>query len=131
MEADYLSKTELKKQIRRFIEDKDRGISIAHFCEVAGIAHRYFLDIFYYDKHPLSEMFQIRVNKAYKEWKEGKLVVMKRANNTRYVDYRKTPKPPLLPEMGLKMTSEGLKLRVGMVNRHDYSRPDLDEQLRG
>lgn len=126
-----LSKEELKVQMRRFIMDKERGIGIKHFCEVAGISHRHFLDIFLYEKAPLPELLQMRVNRAYQHWKEGRLVVMKRGNNTRYVDYRKEPKPPIFPEMGLKMTSEGVKLRVGMVNRHDYSRPDLDEALRG
>lgn len=131
MEANHLSKQELKVHMRRFIEDKDRGIGLKHFCEVAGISNQHFLDIFYYGKSELNEMFQIRINRAYQHWKEGRLVVMKRGNNTRYVDYRKEPKPPLFPEMGLKLTSEGVKLRVGMVNRHDYSRPDLDEALRG
>lgn len=126
-----LSKQELKAQMRRFIEDKERGIGLKHFCEIAGMSHRHFLDVFYYDKSDVSELVQLRVNKAYKLWKEGRLVVMKRGNNTRYVDYRREPKPAIFPEMGLKMTSEGLKLRVGMVNRHDYSQPDLKEQLRG
>ena len=126
-----MSKQELKIHMRRFIMDKERGIGLEHFCEIAGISKRHFLDIFIYDKSELSEMFQSRVNKAYQQWKEGRLVVMKRGNNTRYVDYRKVPKSPLMPDMGLKLTSEGIKLRVGMVNRHDYSRPDLDEALRG
>lgn len=126
-----LSKQELKVQMRRFIEDKERGIGLKHFCEIAGVNHRHFLDVFYYDKAALSELVQMRVNKAYLQWKEGRLVVMKRGNNTRYVDYRKDPKPPLFPDIGLKMTSEGIKIRVGVVNRHDYSKPDLDEALRG
>lgn len=131
MEHKPLTKQELKIQMRRFIMDKERGIGLKHFCEIAGISHRHFLDIFVYDKSDLNELFQSRVNKAYQQWKEGRLVVMKRGNNTRYVDYRKVPKVPLMPDMGLKMTSEGIKLRVGMVNRHDYSQPDLDEALRG
>ena len=131
METKPLSKQELKIHMRRFIMDKERGIGLEHFCEIAGISKRHFLDIFIYDKSELNEMFQSRVNKAYQQWKEGRLVVMKRGNNTRYVDYRKAPKSPLMPDMGLKLTSEGIKLRVGMVNRHDYSRPDLDEALRG
>lgn len=126
-----LSKEELKRQIKRFIMDKERGIGLVHFCEIAGVGHRQFLNIFHYETFPITEQMQIRVNRAYQYWKEGRLVVMKRGNNTRYVDFRKEPKPPIHPEMGLKMTSEGVKLRVGMVNRHDYSRPDLDEALRG
>ena len=131
MEPEILSKQELKRQIKRFILDKERGIGLEHFCEIAGINKAHFLDVFHYESNPLTEYVQMRVNRAYNHWKEGKLVVMKRGNNTRYVDYRKTPKPPLIPDMGLKMTHEGIKLRVGMVNRHDYSHPDLDEALRG
>lgn len=131
MEPKALSKEELKVHMRRFILDKERGIGLKHFCEIAGISHTLFLNVFLHDTMPVTEQTQMRVNRAYQHWKEGRLVVMKRGNNTRYVDYRKEPKPPFLPEMGLKLTSEGVKLRVGMVNRHDYSRPDLDEALRG
>lgn len=131
MEANILSKSELKIQIKRFIMDKERGIGIEHFCEIAGVAKRTFLDVFVYEKSDLTEHMQMRVNRAYNHWKEGRLVVMKRGNNTRYVDYRKTPTPPFLPQTGLKMTSEGIKISVGMVNRHDYSQPDLKEALRG
>ena len=56
---------------------------------------------------------------------------MKRRDNTRFVEYRREPQPNIQPYTGLKMTPEGIKLRVGMVNRHDYSQPDLDEALRG
>ena len=126
-----LSKEELKRQIKRFISDKERGIGLEHFCEIAGVSKGHFLDVFYYGIHPLTENIQMRVNRAYEHWKEGRLVVMKRGNNTRYVDYRKTPKAPFFAKTGLKLTPEGIKIRVGMVNRHDYSEPDLHEQLRG
>ena len=56
---------------------------------------------------------------------------MKRPDNTRYVDYRRESKPVFMPSMGLKVTSEGIKLRVGLRNRHDYSEDSLDDKLRG
>jgi hypothetical protein len=126
-----LSKQELLLHMKRFIADKERGISIPLFCELAGISKAHFLDVFDKQVHPLSETMQIRVNKAYMQWKAGRVKVMKRNDNTRYVDYRREPKPPIMQGMGLKVTSEGIKLRVGMVNRHDYSESDLDEALRG
>ena len=131
MAHDLLTKEQLKREIRRFFADKDRGISIALFAELCGVERIHLLDVFVYEKHPLTEYVQTRVNKAYKHWKEGRVKVMKRNDNTRYVDYRRDAKPPLMPQMGVKMTSEGLKLRVGVVNRHDYSQPDLKEQLGG
>jgi len=126
-----LSKSELIKQMKRFNADKDRGISITLFCDLAGMSVEHFRDVFINDKHPLTETVQRRVNKAYIHWKMGMVRVMKRNDNTRYVDYRREAKPPIMPNMGLKLTSEGIKLRVGMVNRHDYSESDLNEALRG
>jgi len=56
---------------------------------------------------------------------------MRRKDLTRYVEYRKVPEPPMMAGMGLKVTSDGIKIKVGMVNRHDYSEIDLNEALRG
>jgi len=126
-----LSKSELLKQMKRFVADKDRGISIPLFCDLAGMSTAHFRDVFVDEKHPLTETVQRRVNKAYIHWKLGMVRVMKRNDNTRYVDYRREAKPAIMPTMGLKLTSDGIKLRVGMVNRHDYSETDLNEALRG
>ena len=126
-----LPKSELLSHMKRFVADKDRGISIPLFCDLAGISVAHFRDVFVDEKHPLTETMQRRVNKAYAHWKAGMVRVMRRNDNTRYVDYRREAKPPIMPNVGLKLTSEGIKLRVGMVNRHDYSESDLKEALRG
>ena len=126
-----LSKRDLTKHMQRFNADKDRGISIALFAELAGISHSHFYDVFIYNKEPLTEMVQRRVSKAYQQWKAGNVKIMKRIDNTRYVDYRKESQPVFMPKMGLQVTSQGIKVKVGMVNRHDYSEISLDEALRG
>ena len=126
-----LSKRDLTKHMQRFNADKDRGISIALFAELAGISHGHFYDVFIYNTEPLTEMVQRRVSKAYQQWKAGNVKVMKRIDNTRYVDYRKESQPVFMPKMGLQVTSDGIKVKVGMVNRHDYSEITLDEALRG
>jgi len=126
-----LSKRELTKHMQRFNADKDRGISIALFAELAGISHGHFYDVFIYNKEPLTENVQKRVSKAYQQWKAGNVKIMKRIDNTRYVDYRKTSQPVFKPKMGLQVTSDGIKIKVGMANRHDYSEISLDEALRG
>mgnify|MGYP003350887999 CR=1 FL=1 len=119
------------KEIKRFFADKDRGISIALFSELCGVDRQHMMDVFIHERYPVSEYVQTRVNRGYLHWKQGKVRVMKRVDNTRYVYYRRAPNPPVWPKMGLKMTSEGVKISVGMVNRHDYSEPDLKEQLGG
>ena len=121
-----LTKVELLRQIKKFLQDPDRGISHAMFAELCGINKFYMMDVFVYQTEPLSETVQIRVNKGYDAWKRGMVKTMVRRNQTRYVDYRKEPKPNLTPSMALKLVGGQLKLRVGMVNRHDYSEHDLN-----
>jgi hypothetical protein len=131
MKYPKLSKQELRQHIKRFVADPGRGISIKLFVELAGISNGHFYDVFIYEVEPLTENVQRRVGKAYNEWREGNVRVMKRRDNTRYVDYRKVAQPVYMPKMGLQVTSEGIKIKVGMTNRHDYSEISLDEALKG
>ena len=126
-----LTKQELFRQMKRFVKDQDRGISIALFCKLAGISKQQFYDVFVHRIDPQTEIMQLRVSKAYQQWKEGNVRVMRRKDNTRFVEYRRESKPAMMPGMGLKVTPDGIKIKVGMVNRHDYSEIDLQEALRG
>jgi len=126
-----LTKQELFRQMKRFVKDRERGISIDLFCRLAGISTVQFYDVFIHRTYPQTEMMQLRVSKAYQQWKEGNVKVMRRKDNTRYVEYRREPQPAMMPGMGLKVTLDGIKIKVGMVNRHDYSEIDLQEALRG
>jgi hypothetical protein len=126
-----LTKQELFRQMKRFVKDQNRGISIALFCELAGISKQEFYNVFVYRSYPQTENVQLRVSKAYQQWKEGNVRVMKRRDNTRFVEYRRESQPAIMPGMGLKVTPDGIKIKVGMVNRHDYSEIDLEEALRG
>jgi hypothetical protein len=117
--------------MKRFIKDQDRGISIALFCELAGISKQQFYDVFVHRIYPQTEIMQLRVSKAYQQWKEGNVKVMRRKDNTRFVEYRRESQPAMMAGMGLKVTPDGIKIKVGMVNRHDYSEIDLQEALRG
>jgi hypothetical protein len=125
-----LSKKELMRQMKRFVADKDRGISMALFAQLCGLTPDKMWTIFITETEPLSEYMQLRVNKAFTEWREGNVRVM-RDGHKKYVDYRRQAIPPLMPRTRLNLTAEGIKIKVGMVNRHDYSELDLNEALRG
>jgi len=125
-----LSKAQLKVEIKRFIADLDRGISVNLFAELCGISKQHLDDVFKYENEPLTEHVQRRVNKGYADWKAGKVKVM-RLGRKKWVEYRKEPVQPLIPTSKLVLTNQGFQVKVGFVNRHDYSQPTLDEQLRG
>lgn len=116
--------------MKRFMSDKDRGISLELFAELAGISKSMLVAVFQQESEPLSEFIQRRVNKAYADWRAGKVRVM-RLNKRKWVEYRKEDKPPIMKSTKLVLTNEGFRINVGLVNRHDYSKPSLDEQMRG
>lgn len=126
-----LSAAQLQQEIERFLKDKYRGISIKHFCEICGLGEQTVRSVFLRKTERMSRETQMRVNRAYAHWKAGRIRVMKRPNGTMYVEYRKQAQPVLMPQMGLKVTSGGIKLNIGVRNRHDYSAQTLDQQLRG
>lgn len=125
------SKQDLKKIIKKFIMDKDRGISIRLFAELAGLSQGHFLNVFVYETDPITEITQRRVDKAYKAYINGEVVVMQNRNGTRYVEYRKQPKMLFTKTTTLSMTPDGIKISLGVKPKYDYSTKTLDEQLGG
>jgi hypothetical protein len=126
-----IPKTELKRIIKRMMDDPDRGISLQLFSDLAGINKSTLVDVFVKQTLPLSEYVQRRVSKAYTAWKNGQVAVMQNRDRTRFVEYRRQPKPPMARAVGLQVVNGEIKLNVGIKNINDYSEPTLEEQLRG
>jgi len=124
-----MSKRELKTQIKRFLKDKNRGISTNLFAELCGIHRTMLLDVFYYQTVPLSEYIQKRVSKGFTAWKNGEVAVMQNRDKSRFITYRKEPKPIFTRQTGLQVVDGQIKIRTGVVNRADYSQATLAEQL--
>ena len=120
-------KEELKRLVGKLLRDKERGISIQKFADLSGISKDLLQDVFIYEITPMSETTQRRVSAAYQHWVDGRVKIMKRKDQTQYVDYRKIPEPAIFPHMGIVNSPNGFKLSIGPRNRHDYSYPTLDE----
>lgn len=128
---EVIPKRQLMTEIRRFLKDKNRGISTKLFANLCGIDPRHLLDVFLYQTNPLTEYVQLRVSKGYKAWQAGDVAVMQKQDNTRYFAYRRQPKPRTGTTTELQVVNGEIKIRMGMRNLGDYSQPTLDEQLRG
>ena len=46
---------------------------------------------------------------------------MRKYSGHRYVDFRKEPEIPLVPHLKIEMVNGQAKVKLGSVNRHDYS----------
>ena len=123
------SKEELRRIIKRFAADKRRGISLEHFCEVAGVDLRDFRKAFLEETLNISEAMQIRVSKAMKSWERGDIVIYQHWDRTESVEYRSKSKPVFKKTLGFEVTKNGVRLNIGLVNRRDYTQPTLAEQF--
>ena len=127
MVNDVLTKKELMMQMRRFIRDKERGISMKLFADLCGVNKAHLLDVFWYRSEPLTEYIQRRVDKGYKAWQRGEVAIMQLRNRSKYIEYRREAKPRILPTTGLQMINGKIGIRLGMRNIDDYSQPPLFE----
>ena len=125
-----LPKTQLKAVIKRFLKDKDRGISVQLFADLAGISKGHLMDVFFYESEPMTEMVQRRVSKAYVEWRDGEVAIMQNRDNTKFVQYRKDNKPVMQKSSSLQMVNGAIKIKMGITNKYDYDVDNLDEQLK-
>ncbi len=117
--------------MRRFVADKNRGISIKLFAEICGLHEETVENVFVRELYPMTEYVQIRVSKGYLAWKNGEIAIMQNRDKTRFVEYRKESKPRLVRGFGVQFVNGEAKLNIGVQNRSDYSGFDIDEQLRG
>lgn len=125
-----IPRQELKRIIKRFLSDKNRGISIPLFAELCGVSVAILRLVFIYEQEPLTEYIQRRVSKGYQSWLRGEVAVMMNRDQTRFVQYRKQPKPRMARSLGLQVENGQIKLKIGLKNKADYSNLDIDEQLR-
>jgi hypothetical protein len=125
-----IPRQELKRTIKRFLADRNRGISIPLFADLCGVSVAILRLVFIREEEPLTEYIQRRVSKGYRSWLRGEVAVMMNRDQTRFVQYRKEPKPRVARSMGLEVQNGQIKLKIGLKNKADYSNLDIDEQLR-
>ena len=113
-----------------FLADADRGISVKLFSEIAGVSVSLLYNVFVYQTEPMSEITQRRVSKAYLSWIAGEVAIMQNRDTSKFVQYRKEPKPLFRKSLGLQMTNEGIKINLGIKPKYDHYKESLDEQLK-
>jgi hypothetical protein len=124
-----LPQRELMRIMKKFYADPHRGISKSLFADLVGFEDSYLRRIFEDEEFPMTLSVQVRVSKAYTEWKNGEVAIMQNRDRTKFVQYRKDAKPVVERKNQLEVVNGQIKLKIGLVNKHDYSRQTLDEQL--
>ena len=128
--ATAILKRDLLPLMHRFLKDKNRGISVKLFSELAGVNSNHLLDVFLYRTEPLTERMQRRVSKAFLAWQGGEIAIMQNPDRTKFVEYRKEAKPVMVRHTGLQVVNGEIKMQIGLKPKYDYSQESLDEQIK-
>ena len=104
-----IPRAELKRIIKKFLKDKERGISIDLFADLCGLSTSIIKMVFIDETEPMT--------------------IMKNRDNTKFVQYRKQATPSLQRSTTLQVVGGQIKIKVGITNKYDYSINDLDDQL--
>ena len=126
-----IPKYHLVRYMQRFAQDKDRGISLALFCDLAGMSLTHFKNVFLYESDILTETIQRRVSRAYQTYAEGRVRIWQNQDRTKYVSYSKEATPRMKRSTGLQVVNGEIKIKLGITNKADYSNPTLNEMLGG
>lgn len=124
-----LPKSVLRKTMKRFLLDKNRGISQELFAELCGVSKKILQEVFIYEELPLTEHIQRRVSKGYMEWKNGEVAIMQNRDTSKFVQYRKESKPVLHKTTGLHLVNGEIKIKLGIRNKCDYDSNTLIDEL--
>lgn len=123
-----MTRKEIREAVARFKADPNRAFSEALLAEAAGISHSTFRLVF--DKNnEMPEWVQIRMERVLKALAAGELRIMRNRDRTKYVEYRREPKPDMQRGIRLELKNGRISINPGLRNLNDYSQPSLKEQL--
>jgi hypothetical protein len=77
----------------------------------------------------MSEVTQIRVDRALKKMEAGEVTVMRNKDRSRFVKYNKDPDPRPQRTYTVNFQGGNFTVKTGLKARYDYSKPTLKEQL--
>jgi AraC-like DNA-binding protein len=115
----------------RLLADTHRPISIKLLSDLAGISDCTIKMVFQTKKLPMSETTQIRMSKALLRLQNGEIEIVQHRDRTREVRYVTSPRPRINRSYGLTVVDGEIKLKIGLRNRSDYSKPTFEELMKG
>jgi hypothetical protein len=77
-----------------------------------------------------TELTQRKLSKALLALEKGEAGPRIDILGRKFIDFHPKPKPVLKRAMGIEMTPSGIKIKVGITNKYDFSKPRLDDALK-
>jgi hypothetical protein len=125
-----LTKAEILKRLEAMRSKRSRGFTMKMFAEFACINYRHMESVTRNQSDTFTELTQRKLSRALLALEAGEAGPRIDILGRKFIGYSKNPKPVLRRSVGLEKTSDGFRMKVGIVNKYDFSKPRLDDSVK-
>ena len=125
-----LTKDEIIRRLDTMRSKRKRGFTMKMFAEFACINYRHMESVCRNKADTFTELTQRKLSKALLALETGEAGPRIDILGRKFIGYNKTAKPVLRRSMGIEISPNGFKMKVGITNKYDFSKPRLDDSLK-
>ena len=125
-----LTKFEIIKRLDAMRSKRNRGFTMKMFADFACINYRHMESVCRNQNDTFTELTQRKLSKALLALEAGEAGPRVDILGRRFIGFTKNPKPVLRRSVGLQITADGFRMKVGIVNKYDFSTPRLDDSVK-
>jgi hypothetical protein len=128
--ATVLTKEEIIKRINNMRLNRKRGFTMKMFANFALINYRHMEAVIRNQTDTFTELTQRKLSRALLALENGEAGPRINILGVKFIDYHPKPKVALRRGIGIEKTVDGFRMRVGIVNKYDFSKPRLDDSVK-
>ncbi len=125
-----LTKEEIFRRIATMRANRKRGFTMRQFADFAAIEYRHFESVIRDRRDTFTLLTQRKLSKALLSLEKGEAGPRIDILGRKFIGYHPKPKPPLRRSVTLEIDGSGFKLKVGLKNKYDFSKPRLDDAIK-
>jgi len=125
-----LTKQEIIRRLGVMRSKRKRGFTMRMFASFAAIGYRHMESITRDQTSNFTELTQRKLSRALMALERGEAGPRIDILGKKFIDFHPKAKPVLRRSMGLQMTADGFKMKVGITNKYDFSKPRLDDSVK-
>lgn len=125
-----LTKSEILRRLDAMRSKRNRGFTMKMFAEFACINYRHMESVCRNQSDTFTELTQRKLSKALLALEAGEAGPRIDILGRKFIGYTKNPKPVLRRSVGLQICADGFRMKVGIVNKYDFSTPRLDDSVK-
>jgi hypothetical protein len=125
-----LTKAEIFRRLESMRAKRSRGFTMKMFADFACMNYRHMDSVTRNKEDTFTELTQRKLSKALLALENGEAGPRVDILGKKFIGYHPKAKPVLKRGMGIEMTPSGIKMKVGITNKYDFSKPRLDDALK-